>query len=352
MLEKIKDPRDKAKRIFDKLIDIFEEDQINPTPLNYYVWYCYFKGENVEFRKEMDTALGDPFGYTDRLGQRLYHEYLEEQEAETEFDRAFKRLINIVVQKMNAWSDKLEAHTQELDKATHKLSSDNVDAATLQQITHSVLSTATDMQKNSAEFRKEMEESNEEISKLRKQLIEARAETMTDELTEIGNRKAFNIAIEELIEDARQKGTPLQIIMTDIDHFKRFNDTFGHLVGDSVLRYFSNLMKNTKTDNETICRYGGEEFSILMPNTTLTQAAARAEQIRTAISEAKLKRKDSEKTLGTITASFGIATFVEDENHESFIKRADDALYLAKNSGRNCIKTESDLPEETDENRR
>jgi len=342
MLEDVKDPRDKAKRIFDRLIDVFETDNINPTPLNYYVWYAYFKGEPAQFRNEMDAALNDPFGYTDRLGQRLYNEYLSDQDADTEFDKAFKRLINVVVQKMNLWSDKLEKHTEELDRATTRLSGSELDAETLKELTQSVLSTATDMQKNSQAFQQEMLSSNDQIHTLRKQLIEARAETMTDELTTVGNRKAFNLAMDELMSQARDQPETLQLIMTDIDHFKRFNDQFGHLVGDSVLRYFSNVMKNSASDNETICRYGGEEFAILLINASAEEAYNRAEAIRKAIEAAKLKRKDSTKSLGTITASFGVATF-RNEDADSFIKRADDALYLAKNSGRNCIKTEEDL---------
>lgn len=350
MLSNIKDSQDKAKRIYDQLVDIFAEQDINPTPLNYYVWYAYFKGENPKFRQEMDKAQNDPFGYTDRLGVRLYQEYLsDENPADTEFDRAFKRLLQVVIQRMNIWSSKIEKQTADLDQATASLNKENLDASELKEITKSVLNTASDMKKNTADFQKEILDTNDEIMRLRKQLIEARAETMTDELTEIGNRKAFNMSISELTEAAEENPESLQIIMTDIDHFKRFNDSFGHLVGDSVLRYFSNLMKKSKQDNETICRYGGEEFAILLADSTMEKAQDRAESIRHSIEIAKLKRKDSEKTLGTITASFGIAAYrgQKYETIEEFIKRADDALYKAKNNGRNQVVV-AETPEAND----
>lgn len=345
MLIDIKDAPEKAQRIFVQLIDIFEEQEINPTPLNYYIWYQYYKGDHPKFRQEMDNALQDPFGYNDRLGRRLYDEYFADDESGNDFDRAFKRLINLVIRKMNVWSDKLEKHTQDLNHYTTSLASNDMDAATLKELTHSVLNTASSMKQSSEEFQKEMMDSNEEIVQLRKELIEARAETLTDELTEIGNRKAFNNAIQDLTDSTQDSSQSLVLILTDIDHFKRFNDTFGHLVGDSVLRYFANLMKKTKDDTETVCRYGGEEFAILLSHSSLEQAKARAESIRHSLEIAKLKRKDSEKTLGTITASFGIAAYRgEDvETINEWVKRADDALYEAKNQGRNRIVSEEDL---------
>jgi diguanylate cyclase len=85
------------------LFDAFEEQNINPSPLNYFVWYRYYKGDNPKFRQEMDTILNDPFGYNDRVGKRLYDEYLaDNNESDSEFDLAFRRLINTMIKKMNA----------------------------------------------------------------------------------------------------------------------------------------------------------------------------------------------------------------------------------------------------------
>lgn len=347
MIFDIKDAPEKAKRIFSQLVDVFDEQNISPTPLNYFVWYHYYKGENPKFRQEMDAVLDDPFGYNDRIGRRLFDEYLAEQDdSANDFDRAFRRLISSMIKRMNVWSEKLEEHTKELDACANSLSDPDLNADELKRLTDSVLSTATSMQKNSEELQQEMLDSSKEVQHLRQQLVEARSELLQDELTQIGNRKAFNNAIQELTLDALDDPSSLCLIMTDIDHFKRFNDTFGHLVGDSVLRYFSNLMKKTKLKNESLSRYGGEEFTILLNNSHLEEAAERAESIRKGIEAAHLKRKDSEKTLGTITASFGVAAYKgPSETIEAFIKRADDALYYAKEHGRNQVITEVQLPD-------
>ncbi|MDX1351852.1 MAG: GGDEF domain-containing protein [Thiomicrorhabdus sp.] len=352
MLVDIKDAPEKAKRIFNNLIDAFEEQNINPTPLNYFVWYQYYKGDNPKFRQEMDAILNDPFGYNDRVGRRLYDEYLTEDDSATsEFDRAFKRLIDLMIKKMNNWSEKLETHTYELDNCTTKLSDPNLDAEEVKAITSTVLSAATNMKESSKAFQEEMQHSSDEMKKLRQQLVEARAEAMQDELTEVGNRKAFNNALQELMLNAEDSPETLCLILSDIDHFKKFNDTYGHLVGDSVLRYYASIMKKTKADNETICRYGGEEFAILLANSSLEEASARAEVVRSGIESAHLKRKNEDKPISTITASFGIACFKGNESAEELISRADQALYKAKADGRNRIVSETELPESTNNKR-
>lgn len=345
MFSDIKDAPEKATRIFAMLQDLFKEKNINPHPLNYYIWYAYFKGDHPKFRQEMDQILEDPFGYNDRIGKRLYDEYLtQDTQHDTNFDTAFKRLVGLMIQKMNLWSDRLEQHTQELNECASSLAGNPLNSDELKKLTSSMLTTATSMQKNSAEIQQELINTTQEVQELRQQLIKARAEIMQDELTKVGNRKAFNTSLEELSTAAILASQPLCLIMTDIDHFKRFNDTFGHLVGDSVLRYFANVMKKDKQENEVICRYGGEEFAILISNCTLEMATDRAEVIRSSIETAQLKRANSEQLLGKITASFGVSVYQgPTETLKDFVERADNALYLAKQQGRNNVKTENDL---------
>mgnify|MGYP006274355041 CR=1 FL=1 len=339
MVLDIQDAPEKAQRIFQQLVTVFDEEGINPTPLNYYIWYQYYKGAHPQFRQEMDAVLRDPYGYNDRLGRRLYDEYFAEDEPTGEFDRAFKRLINVVINKMNAWSDKLERHTETLDQCTQSLNEEHMDADRLQELTRSVLDTASSMKASSEAFQQDMLQSNDEMAQLRQQLIEAKAETMTDELTQIGNRKAFNHALDEAIEAHQAHPHQLILVLADIDHFKHFNDTFGHLVGDSVLRYFANMMKKTGQPHETLSRFGGEEFALLIAHSSVEQAYQRTESIRATLQGARLKQKDTNKTLGEITASFGLAAFAgsEHETAEQWIDRADQALYEAKNNGRNQV---------------
>lgn len=349
MLIDLKDAPEKSKRIFAQILDIFEEQSISPTPLNYYVWYNYIKGDNPKFRQEMDSSLNDPFGYNDRLGKRLYEAYLSnEDEADNQFDRSLKRLISSIIKKMDFWSERLSKQADELLKAQNSLSNDDLNQEQLKSLTSKVLESASSMKDATENFNDYILGTQDEIAHLREQLIEAKAQVMTDELTEVGNRKSFNNTIIELTESAKENPGSLSLIMTDIDHFKRFNDEFGHLVGDSVLRYFTSIIKKDKQKNESLSRYGGEEFAILIADSDKNSAIQRAEEIRKSIQEAKLKRKGSTKELGKITASFGVSNYRgESETIDEFINRADEALYLAKESGRNQVKSEDDLPKDT-----
>jgi len=258
MLINVQDTPQKAIRIFDRLVETFKEQDINPSPLNYYVWYQYVKGNIPALRQEMDSILHDPFGYNDRVGKRLYDTYLLEPEENTnEFDRAFRRLIDAMVKKMDAWSDKLESHTQQLDECSTQLSNPNLNSEEIQRITNTVITAASSIKEGSLNIQNEMIRNAEAVKDLRKQLQEAQTEALTDELTQIGNRKSFNHAIEELIQEAQDTPENLCLILCDIDHFKQFNDTYGHLVGDSVLRYFAKILQKEAQKFETICRIRG-----------------------------------------------------------------------------------------------
>jgi len=345
VLLNLKDAPEKAKRIFSQIQTIFEENSIAPTPLNYYVWYNYIKGDNPAFRQEMDAALNDPFGYNDRLGMRLYENFLSvEDEDDSQFDRSLKRLIESLVKKMNLWSEKLNSHSEEMSKTQSHLANNDLSQEQLKTLTGNVLNSATSMKSATDDFNVHVLNAEAEIIKLKEELLETKAQVMTDDLTGVGNRKAFNNAILDLMEKAENKPESLSLIIADIDFFKRFNDQFGHLVGDSILRYFTSIIKKNCLHNENVSRYGGEEFAILIAGTNKESAIERAEQMRVSIEEAKLKRKNSTKELGKITASFGVSTYRgEEDSVNDFIDRADKALYLAKQSGRNQVKSEDDL---------
>jgi diguanylate cyclase len=335
------DTFEKAQKIFNHICDIFEEQKINPNPINYQVWYSYFKGDKPRLRQEMDAILKDTYGYNDRAGRRLYSEYLEDEEAHSELDKLFKRLLDAMMKKLSVWTHKLETNTEQLDKYSQDLSQSNLNQDELKSLTHSMISTTAQMRDHNQTFQKELMTALTQIQKLKRQLLEARAESMQDELTQLGNRKAFNLAMEEMTTEANNGG-PLFLIMTDIDHFKKFNDTFGHLVGDSVLRYFANILRKAQKENHTSCRYGGEEFAIIVQNSDIEAARAHAETLRQNLKKAHLKRKDTGDLLPDITSSFGIAQYRPFEPIDDFIKRADDMLYKAKQAGRNCVISEFD----------
>lgn len=160
--------------------------------------------------------------------------------------------------------------------------------------------------------------------------------SITDSLTRAYNRQYLFQHLPQEIERARRYQTPLSIILADIDLFKRFNDTYGHLAGDFVLKEVVRLAKHQIREIDMLVRYGGEELLFVLPNTPLPGAMITAERIRSAIASSKFPWSDKQLA---VTVSMGVAQFHEDSSDEAFLQQADQALYLAKSEGRNCVRT-------------
>ncbi|MCL7488374.1 MAG: diguanylate cyclase [Desulfobulbaceae bacterium] len=155
----------------------------------------------------------------------------------------------------------------------------------------------------------------------------------TDSLTGIANRREFTAMLEREVARVKRYGTPLSLVMFDLDYFKRVNDTFGHDVGDSVLLAVTGLVKKSIRTADAVARWGGEEFMVLMPESNIQAAEKASEKLRLAIAGHQFD------TAGKLTASFGVAAFEPHDDVNSLLKRADDALYRAKDKGRNRVET-------------
>jgi len=187
------------------------------------------------------------------------------------------------------------------------------------------------------EFENQLTHMAEEVEVLRKELAQSKQESLKDSLTGIFNRRAFDNALEQIIQTNHETSSSFCLLMADIDHFKKVNDTYGHLVGDKVIRFVASTLKHCTKENDLPARYGGEEFALILPETNLADAAIIAENIRKKISSGKLKNTQNGKTYGKVTISIGIAQFQKNDLSELLIERADKALYQAKENGRNRI---------------
>ena len=169
-----------------------------------------------------------------------------------------------------------------------------------------------------------------------------RNESLTDPLTSLANRKYFDSALEKYIAQSGASGEPLSLLLTDIDHFKAFNDTFGHLTGDQVLRLVGVAVKHNVKGQDIAARYGGEEFAIILPNTALRSALTVADHVRRAVMTKELMKRSTGEHLGRVTISVGVATLRRGETAQALIERADNCLYAAKRCGRNRVMCETD----------
>ena len=136
---------------------------------------------------------------------------------------------------------------------------------------------------------------------------------------------------------------PISLIFVDVDNFKKINDTYGHLIGDEVLKFLAKKLKSNAKNQDIVARYGGEEFVLLLPNTSLENGVLFAEKLRKLISEKSLLIKNSNQKIGKVTASFGVSEYKQGEDISKFIDRADKAVYVSKSKGKNCVTDETAL---------
>ena len=180
-----------------------------------------------------------------------------------------------------------------------------------------------------------LRETEAEAGRLRRVLDEERARASQDSLTGVANRGAFDKRLLEEVSRSRRSGRPLALMFLDVDHFKRFNDDYGHQTGDRVLSHVAKLLRDSLRAHDFPARYGGEEFVALMPDTDAAQALTVAERVRNSVAAAGFKFRGQPVQ---VTLSAGVAELLDEEDADALVARADAALYAAKHAGRNrCV---------------
>jgi diguanylate cyclase len=244
-------------------------------------------------------------------------------------------MIDAAAGTANSYSESLAGVSEQLGQAKG-------DRESLRAIVEGLVQTARDMEQSNQKLEERLSASKKEITELQTNLEAVRYESMTDPLTQLFNRKHFDMTLAQAIEDANKTSEPLSLMMSDVDHFKKFNDTYGHLTGDQVLRLVSMSIKQNIKGQDTATRYGGEEFAVILPNTVLRSAIVVGDHIRRAVMTKELMKRSTGEHLGRVTVSIGVATLRKGDTPQSLIERADACLYAAKRHGRNRVMSETD----------
>ncbi len=266
--------------------------------------------------------------------ERIEEEYI--QSLHNKLNKALQALIYTITtfsSSSSNYADTFQTHINEINK-TIESKDINVDELSerLIGIAIKIKNTTISMQEEIKRYSEKLKEAQHTIEELKHKLNEAQKNMITDPLTGVYNRRGLFHFLKQEMERALRYKHPFSIIMADLDHFSKINNTYGHLAGDIVLKKFCSTALTIIRKVDILGRYGGEEFIIILPNTTIDNAYAVAEKIRTTISKLKFQYKDK---VFSVTSSFGVAEFKETDTIESLIKRADKALYKAKET-RNC----------------
>jgi diguanylate cyclase len=249
--------------------------------------------------------------------------------------------IKQVLDMIDAASGTASSYSESLAEATEKLQG-TPDGTTMRAIIERLVAGAKEMEVNNKKLEESLLASRQEIEQLQQNLDMVRIESLTDPLTGLANRKFFDAELGKAIAEAKERGEPLSLLMLDVDHFKVFNDKFGHLTGDQVLRLVAMSARQNVKASDIAARYGGEEFAIALPKAALRQAMTVADQIRQAVMTKELIKRSSGHRLGRVTISVGVALLRPSDTAQSLLERADGCLYGAKRYGRNRVVCEID----------
>ncbi len=314
------------------------------TPRNYEIWYAYATGYQPSLNQKINDTLKEHGTLSEDDLEQIYNTYLSPVRLSERIDNVGSHLkgeIDQVMAMIDAAAGSATSYTESLADMSEKLGQSK-DREGLRAIVESLVHTAKEMEVSNQRLEARLNASKQEINELQENLETVRTESLTDPLTQLANRKSFDTALEEAIAEARAKNEPLSLMMTDIDHFKKFNDSFGHLTGDQVLKLVATSVKHNVKGQDTAARYGGEEFAIILPNTVLRSALTVADHIRRAVMNKDLMKRSTGEHLGRVTISVGVATLQKNDSLQALIERSDKCLYAAKRHGRNRVMCETD----------
>jgi diguanylate cyclase len=330
------DTIDESRQYLRLTLELIGKYGLPTDPLNYCIWYEYVSGRNHALNAAIDKHLESGGTVSGDISRQLFNQHIAYGDetvttlAQGELKKVFAEIIGAIKttnQNFSASENNLGFIHESLAPSLSKADVDKV----VSQIKHEIKM----LESSSISFKERLQQATHEIDELKIKMARYRDEAIKDPLTRVDNRRGFEKKLADAMDNARISDTSLCLIMADIDHFKKINDTHGHLVGDNVLRMVAATIKDSIKGKDLVARIGGEEFAVLLPDTPFDGAMTLADNMRLTFERLDLKKKNTGESLGSLTLSFGVTTYQKNEATEAFMRRADEALYRSKNQGRN-----------------
>jgi len=326
-----------AAIIAEQVLKEIKELKVAATPVHFTL--LYEKSNQLDYElSENLTELIDSGEYNDLTVYSHYLDLLKNTLNQQLPSKEVSSLLSGTLSSLNNWSEQSCKQQKTLEESIAFLKNNSQLQDVVGHTENNVLPAIMKLHQATSELQKELKESAAVIKKLSRDLDDANHLAKTDSLTGIPNRRGFNEIVSKKIKQAKTEDQTFSMLILDLDHFKNVNDDYGHLVGDSALRYISKLLKEEIKGHDEVARFGGEEFVIILSNITYDNSMKFAENLRATIEKKSLRIKDNTKPL-RLTTSIGVAIYQIGESSDELFQRADKALYLAKTK-RNCVRGE------------
>lgn len=342
----------KANDLAKAALDLLKVWEVAPTPPNFHVAYAHLCGRFPDVNAELKDLPQGPVcdvsepGFEDGgdapapqvVLRRVYSAVFggdERLRVLDETTQAVGSTINRAARLMGAANDGAARYGQRLSELSEVLTAP--DSESHAAAMSATIAETTQMVAVNRMLEDKLKETVDEVARLRERLDKLEQQASTDALTGVKNRRMFDSVLREEMTAMDLGGDSPALILADIDHFKSFNDTYGHQVGDQVLRLVAQVIGGEARANDTVARYGGEEMAMILPATPLDQAMAVAERLRNAVAGRPLTNRRTGQRLKSITLSCGVAVARPGDTLESLVARCDTALYRAKDEGRNRV---------------
>lgn len=313
------------------------------TPRHFKVWYNYATSCNASLNQTINELLARNGTLTEVDIDNIHRTYLWSNRSSERIERVGSKVkdeIDQVMAMIDAAIGSSSSYSEKFSQASEILGRTE-DGAGVRAIVEGLVQLTKEVERDNRALEARLSASKLEITALQENLEAVRTESLTDPLTLLANRKFFDDALTSSIAAAHAQREPLSLLLADIDHFKTFNDRYGHLTGDQVLRLVAMAVKQNVKHPDITARYGGEEFAIILRNADLRAAVTLGERVRAAVKNRELIKRSTGEQLGRVTISIGVAALRPSEGPQSLLERADACLYAAKHSGRNRVVSEA-----------
>ncbi|QFU23110.1 GGDEF domain-containing protein [Shewanella eurypsychrophilus] len=328
-----------AARNLKKAVPLMLKHQIPTTPTNYALWYTYVSEQMPELNLRLDTIIEQHKTCPPTNSELLYREFVSDP-VEVDVLDMRQNLEAMATELAHSLKDTNLDVTQfqrRIDSNFDKLNRIEEEGVSLEKVlgvVRGLVKESDEIRSSTQYFTGQLSKAQQEIEALKRQLEKSEQIVLYDALTSIFNRRAFD---NDLKGTLSQSPDGLCLILIDIDHFKAFNDNYGHLLGDQVLKAVAKRLQEACRDGAKLYRYGGEEFAVLVPNSQLSSARHLAEAMRRGLEKVSLKDRRKDVRINKITASFGVAQWNKNLKSTEIIEIADKLLYQAKRLGRNRV---------------